>query len=187
MAEFNSMSTRATVATDVQALSGVLVQIDELLAQMSQKDYICKPLNASGSIGGHTRHVIDHIQQWLGASHSVIKTERGLINYESRERGTDVECDVACGQRTLAEILDRLHVLPDAWTTAEVQVIQMLHPDLPPVAMPSSLSRELAFVISHTIHHQAIIAQIAATLDLSLPDGFGYAPATLAYLRRTGR
>ena len=53
------------------------------------------------------------------------------------------------------------------------------------VEVETSLGRELAFVLSHTIHHQAIIGAMASTLDVGVPERFGYAPATLAHLERT--
>jgi hypothetical protein len=42
----------------------------------------------------------------------------------------------------------------------------------------STLGRELAFVLSHTIHHQALIALLLAIRGLHVPDRFGYAPST---------
>jgi hypothetical protein len=39
----------------------------------------------------------------------------------------------------------------------------------------------LAFVLSHTIHHNAIIGVMANTLDIPLPARFGYAPSTIAH------
>jgi uncharacterized damage-inducible protein DinB len=43
----------------------------------------------------------------------------------------------------------------------------------------STLARELAFVLSHTIHHQAIVALLLEQQGASLPDErFGYAPTT---------
>jgi uncharacterized damage-inducible protein DinB len=46
---------------------------------------------------------------------------------------------------------------------------------------PSSVARELAFVISHTIHHNAQIALLAHRLgSRRLPPGFGVAPSTPA-------
>jgi hypothetical protein len=42
----------------------------------------------------------------------------------------------------------------------------------------SSVCREVAFVISHTIHHNAIVAQLLAGRELTLDARFGLAPAT---------
>jgi hypothetical protein len=42
----------------------------------------------------------------------------------------------------------------------------------------STLGRELAFVASHTIHHQALIAMLLGVQDVDAPDRLGYAPST---------
>jgi uncharacterized damage-inducible protein DinB len=42
----------------------------------------------------------------------------------------------------------------------------------------STRARELAFVVSHTIHHQAIIALLMSFQGLAVPAQFGYAPST---------
>jgi hypothetical protein len=46
------------------------------------------------------------------------------------------------------------------------------------------VGRELAFVLSHTVHHNALIAVMALTLGVSIPDRFGYAPSTIAHLEK---
>jgi hypothetical protein len=43
----------------------------------------------------------------------------------------------------------------------------------------SSLRRELQFLISHTIHHYALIATLCARDGFELPADFGVAPSTL--------
>ena len=45
----------------------------------------------------------------------------------------------------------------------------------------SSYERELAYVIAHAIHHYALVAVICSIAGISLPDGFGIAPSTLAH------
>jgi hypothetical protein len=42
----------------------------------------------------------------------------------------------------------------------------------------STLARELAFVLSHTIHHLASIALLLDMQGLVVPDRFGFAPTT---------
>ena len=42
----------------------------------------------------------------------------------------------------------------------------------------STLARELAFVVSHTIHHQAIIGVLLAMHDVAVPERFGHSPST---------
>ena len=48
----------------------------------------------------------------------------------------------------------------------------------PPIAVPTSLARELVFALQHTIHHQAIIAVLLQPIGVATPSRFGYAPAT---------
>jgi uncharacterized damage-inducible protein DinB len=46
------------------------------------------------------------------------------------------------------------------------------------VVTSSTIGRELAFVISHTIHHSAIINVLLRQRHVSTPTGFGYAAST---------
>ena len=48
----------------------------------------------------------------------------------------------------------------------------------PPVAVETSLAREVLFALQHTIHHQAIIALLLHHDGVATPSRFGYAPAT---------
>jgi hypothetical protein len=57
--------------------------------------------------------------------------------------------------------------------------------DLPPVEADTSVGRELVFVLSQTAHHNALIGVMAKTLGVPLPEFFGYAPSTIAYLERS--
>ncbi len=58
----------------------------------------------------------------------------------------------------------------------------MLSPSMTLNDLPPTGGRELAFTLSYTIHHNAIIAVAVKSLGLALPEHFGYAPATIAYL-----
>ncbi len=53
-----------------------------------------------------------------------------------------------------------------------------------PVQVETTVGRELAFVLSHTIHHNALIGVMAAMLGVPVPDRFGYAPSTLVHLEK---
>jgi len=47
--------------------------------------------------------------------------------------------------------------------------------------LPSSMGRELQFLLGHTVHHSALIVMIIDGIGLSIPDGFGIAPSTLRH------
>ena len=49
------------------------------------------------------------------------------------------------------------------------------------ISHSSSLGRELEFVISHTIHHHALIKERLQHLGIEFDETFGVAPSTLEY------
>lgn len=156
-------------------LVGVLEQFAEVLAGLPAADYLRKPVGVvPSSVGGHVRHCLDHVEALLGA------LDRGRIDYDHRARGTAIEADrdAALGllrcqiTRLLAARLD---------LGRSLRLSALLSPDAPPVEVTTTLGRELAFVLSHTIHHGALLAVMVKLLGGAVPPRFGYAPATLAY------
>lgn len=128
-----------------------------------------------GTIGGHVRHCLDHIRALaLGVSGDVVE-------YDRRLRGTDIERDPIAAReeiRRLRRAIADVAALPlDQPLT--VRVLPTQHGE--PTDLRSTLGRELAFVLSHTIHHNATIKGMAVDLGVTLPGSFGYAPATLAH------
>jgi hypothetical protein len=51
--------------------------------------------------------------------------------------------------------------------------------------LTSTFAREVAFATHHAIHHNAMIAAIAASFGVTIPAGFGKAPSTVNH-ERTG-
>jgi uncharacterized damage-inducible protein DinB len=157
------------------AISALQARLDELgsvLADVGPEIYTARlQAGVSGTIGQHVRHCLDHVSALLGAR------SWSPLSYDHRERGTCLESDPA---EALAQI---------ARLKAEL-VVWSRRPDEPiPVASQmstsgetaigwSSLARELAFVVSHTIHHQAIIAVLLTIHGCGVPARFGYAPST---------
>jgi len=58
-------------------------------------------------------------------------------------------------------------------------------PDPEPVA-PSSVKRELQFLVSHTLHHYALIALQLKQQDQPVQPGFGMAPSTVRFQAENG-
>jgi hypothetical protein len=48
----------------------------------------------------------------------------------------------------------------------------------------SSARRELQFLLSHTVHHYALIAMICRQYGVGVEEDFGVAPSTLKYRRQ---
>ncbi len=165
----------------VFALAATVAQLADILAAMSDDQYLRKPVGVfQSSVGGHVRHCLDHVSALL----SGITT--GVIDYEQRERGGEIETrrDAALSlARTLAKSVREIGGSADP--RSAVVAVTMYDPGCAPMRTESSVGRELMFVLSHTVHHNAIIAGMLATLGVAMPTGFGYAPATIAHLRQT--
>lgn len=150
-------------------------QLDEVAAIVMAADeaiYTARPIAASGSIGEHVRHCLDHIAALVAA------TPSRAMSYDRRERGTAVERDPA---EALRQIM-RLQASVDRWGVRSMDdpvcVTSLVTPAGESVTGWSTLGRELAYVNSHTIHHQALIAVLLELAGVPVPDHLGLAPST---------
>ena len=50
---------------------------------------------------------------------------------------------------------------------------------------PSTIVREPQFLLSHTVHHVALISTMNSISNIATPEKFGIAPSTLAYRRKS--
>ena len=163
----------------VVPLVGVLRQTAALLGSLTDEQYALKPVGVvPSSIGGHVRHCLDHVEALLRGAGD------GLLDYDRRERGTDVERSRAAALETIRRQERRLLDFPWPNGHRPLRLSVLVSPDAPPAVVVSSLDRELAFALSHTIHHGALIAVMAKLLGVAVPPDFGYAPSTLAHGRR---
>lgn len=163
----------------VAALVAALRQTADLLAGLTDEQYARKPGGAlPSSIGGHVRHNLDHVASLLSG------LPGGRLDYDARERGTAVESDRRAALAAVHRLERELLRFPWGDAPAAVRLTLLAAPDRPPVEVATTPPRELAFVLSHTVHHNALIAVLAAAVGASVPAMFGYAPATVAYQNR---
>jgi len=90
-----------------------------------------------------------------------------------------VETDPAHALRSIQ--LLRIKVAVGRWSARldePIGVVFTLERGGPPMVSMSTLARELAFVLNHTIHHQAMIGLLASMHGHTVPDGFGFAAST---------
>src|SRR5829696_6615203 len=76
-------------------------QLDEIASIVMATDeatYTSRPIAASGSIGEHVRHCLDHIAALVGS------TPSQPLSYDRRERRTAVEWDPAEGLRQIMRL-----------------------------------------------------------------------------------
>lgn len=157
----------------LQPLVDLLHQMRTMIERLDDIDYaIPAPGRTTGGIGGHVRHCLDHVSALLGA------TQTGLCAYDRRQRGTDVEtCRTAAIDATTDAMIQLLQ-LDAATLESEVFVETQLEPGGAMVVTRSTVCREVAFLVSHTIHHNAIVAQMLHARGVEVTPRFGLAPAT---------
>jgi uncharacterized damage-inducible protein DinB len=151
----------------------LLDELDSLLSEVASEVYCARFANEiSGSIGEHVRHCLDHVSALLAADSSA------TLSYDRRQRGTAVETDPAEAVRQILRLKRGL----EAWSTRSldetIRVTSMISASGASVTGWSTLARELAFVMSHTIHHQAIIGVLLAVHGHAVSDRFGHSPST---------
>jgi len=170
--EIHRLHARSSVPAS-WALRRLLDELDSLLSALSP-DVYCARLAAdvSGSIGEHVRHCLDHVSALIAADPSA------TLSYDRRHRGTAVETDPAEALRRIVQLKGAL----DSWAARSldepVRVTSMISPSGDAVTGWSTLARELAFVVSHTIHHQAVIGVLLAIHGRAVPERFGHSPST---------
>jgi uncharacterized damage-inducible protein DinB len=160
-------------------LVSVLRQLADVIHALTDEQYGMKPVGVvSSNVGGHVRHCLDHVEALLAG------VERGEVDYDCRRRGTDVETRRDAALAALARLERQLLAFPPGCEHRPFRLSALVSPSLPAVEVETTVGRELAFVLSHTVHHNALIAVMARTLGVAVPERFGYAPSTLAHLEK---
>jgi uncharacterized damage-inducible protein DinB len=161
------------------ALLAVLRQLGDLLESLTDEQYTQKPVGVvPSSIGGHVRHCVDHVESLLAS------VDSGAIDYDQRTRGTDVERCRRAAQAALRRLESPVVALAKLPSVMLLWLSVLPSSAAPASEVRTSLGRELAFVLSHTIHHNALIGVMARLLGVPVPGRFGYAPSTIAYLEQ---
>ena len=177
----NSSHALQTVPWNTGPLAQLMTQLSDLVATLDAEQYNATPESTKcGAIGGHVRHVLDHLVAWLDG------VENGVVNYDDRQRDTDIEHDPVVALHAIKHHTARLSEIDDEQLANTVNVLTSMTSCGSLVELPSTHARELAFVFSHTIHHNAIIGTIARALSVTLPSNFGTAPSTIAYRNQNG-
>lgn len=162
--------------TAAAAVASVLREQITFLELLPRGLFAAAPGNAfAGTIGGHVRHCVDHVVAALDGAAS------GLVAYDRRARGTAIESDRDAALAALRSCVDRLDstCADDERQSVRVEIMLSAVGDFE--TYDSTLGRELAFVLSHTIHHHALLSAMARDRDLAVPERFCLAPSTQAH------
>lgn len=170
----NPMATCAILAEDNLAF---LQQARDLVSRLSDEVYARTghPVFGSG-VGAHVRHVLDHYSKLLAG------LPGGRIDYDAREREVAIETERAAALDRLDAIMAGLRELQQAPDRAiEVKMDCGDQSDVQRWWSQSTIRRELQFLISHTVHHYALIRLILKIQGIDAGPQFGVAPSTLRH------
>jgi len=155
-----------------ESLSAILSQGATMLEWISDEDYARDVPVAGASIGGHYRHVLEHIEP-------LVCSVSAVIDYDARRRDPWIEKNrEGAVQRTL-ELSEACGGLQEEALDLPVRVRHKVdYGSMREPSADSTLRREFLFGISHAVHHFAMIAIMARIMEIPVPEGFGLAPAT---------
>ena len=138
-------------------------------------------LPVQSGVGSHFRHCLDFFESFLAGVGS------GRIDYERRERDPLVARDRAFAATKLRIIVSELRSLPvadgDARLLVSLEDVADASHDLPRWC-DSTVARELQFLLSHTVHHYALVALVLRLRGFEPGEEFGVAPSTLKFWKR---
>lgn len=159
----------------------VLTQLHDMLDQLNDQEYSRKlRILNENTIGKHVRHILELYECLL------MGIPGQSVNYDDRERKPALEQDVLFAIAKITEVKEAVKSLEDKsltlWAAFHQEKEHMYKID-------SSVFRELAYNIEHSIHHMAII-KMALMVDFPLvqtAEEFGIAPSTLRYQQQCVR
>lgn len=153
----------------------------DLLARLSDDAYAGHAPGRSAA-GAQYRHILDHYDCLLGGLDS------GFVDYDARQRDPEVERDRAAAADRTEEVMDRLRQLGRAQLALPLRVTlaSLASGEGRTEPHASTLGRELLFVLSHTVHHFAIMRLLLEDRGVACDPGFGVAPSTLAHQQAVG-
>ena len=137
-------------------------------------------LSLSG-VGPHLRHVVDLYTRLLTAveSKALGTDEVPDVDYDARDRDRRIETDPGYATSIVEAIIKRLQRASASGLVADDQPLRVRSDGSPWVM--STVSRELQALVSHTVHHYALIA-VAVRCGGGEPDAeFGVAPSTIRH------
>ncbi|MGE0812646.1 MAG: DinB family protein [Vicinamibacterales bacterium] len=160
--------------TAFDVLAATLDDLARAVRPLTRTEYTHRDRATSGTIGAHVRHCLDHVEALERA------LVRGVCCYDDRVRGTATEDDPAVACARLAACRMRLSGLDAELLQTPLTLSAVIDDRGTTVRALTTVGRELAFVISHTIHHAALIAVLLEDFGRERPERFGLAPTTPA-------
>lgn len=156
-----------------------LNEIKNVLQHLTNEQYQFPSETLFGAtIGQHVRHILEFYQSVLDG------LKVNAINYDKRRRDLLIETETRRAIQIIDEISENLNQI-------NFDKVLMLEGNFcadegKQIKIQTTLFRELAYCLEHSIHHQALIK--VGLLELNclsfVADSFGLAPATIRYKKQ---
>ena len=152
----------------------IITQLTDLLNDIESAVYkdALRPLHYS-TMGQHVRHITEFYLCLLKG----YKT--GVVDYDARERNLLIEIDKDFTIETLEQVIQDLKRL----NSDKSLILKSSFGGDESMDIPTSFSRELTYLIEHTIHHLAIIKiglnEVYPGIEIS--KNFGVAHSTIKF------
>jgi len=161
--------------------TAIVNQAIELLATLSNDEYQKQlPPYFSSSIGVHIRHIIDHFIALITG------IDDKHVNYNVRHRYNDIEKFPDLAIEKLKYIITCLDGIEENSLDESISVVSEVDVTRThSTECKSTLERELVFVSRHAIHTYAFIRIMCKMQNKTIPEFFGYAPATITHINKT--
>ena len=158
----------------ISANIGSLKALQEVILDCDDSAYqaVSKPAFQS-SLGQHARHIVEHYQCFF----SQIKAGK-MLNYDLRCRDPRLDTE----RETCIDVINGLIAEFESFQTLDIDM--HTSDDYSQYEARSSLCRELMFLVSHTEHHNAMIAAMKRLSGDKVDESFGVANATLNHIDR---
>jgi hypothetical protein len=154
----------------------ILQQGLEVLNQLDDELYPCvkHPFSEYG-IGSHFRHCLDFYHAFLNG------VQIGWVDYDSRQQDARIERERPAAVQRITEAIQRLERLSwlHEYTSLMVRLEDTGDEQERSAWSSSSVMRELQALVSHTVHHFALIGLMLQLNGFEVPEEFGVAPSTL--------
>lgn len=159
--------------TVTNPLLHLLRELRSMIERLDDESYAAPaPGRSSGGVGGHVRHCLDHVGALVSATRS------RFCSYDRRARGTDVERCRRAALRQVADLEAEIASLAQDILDVPIAVETQSDTQGTMVVTTSTVAREIVFVTSHIVHHNALVAYLLASHGTHMGARFGVAPAT---------
>ncbi len=159
----------------------LLEQLDGLLSELEPERFRCGvPGFEHGTVGDQVRHVLETFDCLIRG----VRARR--IDYDRRPRAQQLARHSAEARVRLSRILESVRSELVFLPSLELQVrLEAPAAGRDEAWLASNLSRELAFLGSHAVHHFAIVALILRLQGVEVPRYFGVSLSTQATWQRS--